>query len=143
MFDMVSGMFCFVTATVSFLYGTRICWVCGKRCSFDVDPTEKKQILKANIPGGFAVYLFGFIVVFSAILNGPLTIATTSLISSLLLSHFVVSMAMPALRRNPSYAKDLLRKAAITNSNKSGADINHRKENSKQEYYGRDKHVKI
>ena len=45
MFDMVSGMFCFVTATVSFLYGTRICWVCGKRCSFDVDPTEKTKFI--------------------------------------------------------------------------------------------------
>ncbi len=102
MFDMVSGMFCFVTATVSFLYGTRICWVCGKRCSFDVDPTEKRQILKANIPSGFAVYLFGFLVVFSSVLNGGLTVVITSLISALLLSHFVVSMAMPALKRNPS-----------------------------------------
>ena len=36
-----------------------------------------------------------------------------------------------------------MRKAALTNSNKSSADINHRKENSKQEYYGSDKHIKI
>jgi hypothetical protein len=102
MFDMVSGMFCFVTATVSFLYGTRICWVCGKECHFGVKPSEKKQIIKASMPSGFAVYSFGFFVVFSTILNGALTIATTSLISALLLSHFVISMAMPALRRNPS-----------------------------------------
>ena len=106
MFDMVSGMFCFLTATVSFLYGTRICWVCGKECKFDVDSAEKKQILKANIPGGFAVYSFGFFVVFSAVLNGALTIVITSLISALLLSHFVISMAMPALKRNPSSYTD-------------------------------------
>jgi len=99
---MVRGMFCFVTATVSFLYGTSICWVCGKRRSFDVDPAEKRQILKINIPGGFAVYSFGFIVVFSAVLNGVLTVVITSLITALLISHFEVSMAMPALKRNPS-----------------------------------------
>jgi len=102
MFDMVSGMFCFVTATVSFLYGTRICWVCGKRCSFVVAPAEKKQSLKATIPRGVVVYSFGFIVVFSAVLNGVLTVVITSLITALLISHFVVSMAMPALKKNPS-----------------------------------------
>ena len=106
MFHMLSGMFCFVTATVSFLYGTRICWICGKKCNFDVDPAEKKQILKANIPGGFAVYSFGFIVVFSAVLNGALTVVITSLVSAFLLSHFVISMAMPALKRNPSSYTD-------------------------------------
>ena len=56
MIHMVSGMFCFVTATVSFLYGTRILWVCGKKCNFVVAPAEKKQSLKATIPGGFVVY---------------------------------------------------------------------------------------
>jgi hypothetical protein len=101
MFDMVRGMFCFVTATVSFLYGTRICWVCGKRCSFDLGPAEKRQILKANISGVFAVYSFGFIVVFN-VLNGVLTVVITSLITALLISHFEVSMALPALKRNPS-----------------------------------------
>jgi hypothetical protein len=102
MFDMVSGIFCFVTATVSFLYGTRICWTCGKKCNFEVAPAEKMQSIKATIPGGFAVYFFGFLVVFSEVLNGTLTIVITSLISALLLSHFVISMAMPELKRNPS-----------------------------------------
>jgi len=102
MFHMLSGMFCFVTATVSFLYGTRICWICGKNCNFDVAPAKKIQILQANLLGGFAVYSFGFIVAFSVILNGALTIVITSLVSSLLLSHFVISMAMPALKRDPS-----------------------------------------
>ena len=102
MFDMVIGMFCFVTATVSFLYGTRICWICGKECNFSIAPAEKKQILKATMPGGFAVYFFGFLVVFSEALNGTLAIVITSLISALLLSHFVISMAMPELKRNPS-----------------------------------------
>jgi hypothetical protein len=102
MFDMVSEMFCFVTATVSFLYGTRICWICGKKCNFGVAPAEKKQSLKATIPGGFVIYFFGFLVVLNEGLSGTLTIFITSLISALLLSHFVISMAMPELKRNPS-----------------------------------------
>lgn len=106
MFHMLSGMFCFVTATVSFLYGTRICWVCGKKCNFDLAPAERIKTLKANFPGAFVVYAFGFVVAFSTILNGTLTILITSLISALLLSHFVISMAMPALKRNPSSQKD-------------------------------------
>jgi hypothetical protein len=106
MLDMVSGMFCFVTVAVSFLYGTRICWVCGKQCSFEIAPVEKKQILKANMPGGFAVYFFGFLVLFSNALNGQLKIFILSITSALLLSHFVVSMAMPVLKRNPSRHTD-------------------------------------
>ena len=106
MFDMVSGMFCFVTVTVSFLYGTRICWICGKECNFKVAPAEKKRILRANMPSGFAVYLFGFLVIFTMVLNGTITIVITSLISAFLLSHFVISMAMPALKRDPSSHTD-------------------------------------
>ena len=83
MIHMVSGMFCFVTATVSFLYGTRICWVCGKECNFNVTPAEKKRILKSNIPGGFTVYLIGFFIVFSTVLNGALTIVITSLVDKI------------------------------------------------------------
>ena len=106
MFDMLSGMFCFVTATVSFLYGTRICWMCGKKCNPAVSPVEKKQILKANMPGGFTVYFFGFVVFFSNALNGQFTIFILSMTSALVLSHLVISMAMPELKRNPSSYTD-------------------------------------
>jgi len=58
------------------------------------------------MPGGFAVYLFGFLVVFTTILNGITTIVITSLISAFLLSHFVISMAMPSLKRDPSSHTD-------------------------------------
>lgn len=102
MIDMLGGMFSFVTAVVCFLYGTRLCWVCGKECNFERDPAEKRERLKANMPGGFIVYLFGFLVVFSTILNGTLSVVITSLVSALLLSHFVISMAMPALKRPPT-----------------------------------------
>ena len=101
MFDMVSGMFCFITMAISFLYGTRVCWGCGKDCGFNVDPIEKKQILKQRIPAGFVIYSFGFFVLFSFIFDGVLPIMVWSLTSALILSHFVVSMSMPGLKRNP------------------------------------------
>jgi len=106
MFNMLSAMFCFVTATVSFLYGTRICWVCGKKCNFDLAPAEKIKTLKANFPGAFIIYSFGFVIAFNTILDGAFTILITSLISALLLSHFVISMAMPAFKRDPSNHAD-------------------------------------
>lgn len=102
MFDMVSAMFCFITTVMSFLYGTRVCWVCGKDCSFGVAPVEKKQILKARMPTGFAIYAFGFFVLFSFILDGAVAVTVSSLTSALILSHFVVSMAMPVFKRPPS-----------------------------------------
>lgn len=102
MFNVVSGMFCFITVVVSFLYGTRVCWICGHDCSFDVDPAKRKQILKQRIPAGFAIYAFGFFVLFSFLFDGAIVVAVAALTSSLILSHFVVSMAMPLFRRNPS-----------------------------------------
>jgi hypothetical protein len=102
MLDMVSAMLCFVTVAVSFVYGTRVCWVCGKDCSFKVEPVEKKQILKGRMPAGLAIYAFGFFVLFSFILDGTIAVTVSSLTSALLLSHFVVSMAMPAFKSPPS-----------------------------------------
>jgi amino acid transporter len=101
MFDALSGMFCFVTATVSFLYGTRIAWVCGKRCHFKEEPHTRKQLLSESIPAASAVYFFGFVIVFSLFLDGFLTVFIPSITSAILLAHLVVTMAMPVLKRKP------------------------------------------
>ncbi len=95
-------MFCFITVVVSFLYGTRVCWGCGKDCSFKVEPVYRKQILKQRIPAGFAIYAFGFFVLFTFLFDGAATITVSALTSSVILTHFVVSMAMPAFKRNQS-----------------------------------------
>ena len=102
MFAMVSKLFCFVTISVSFLYATRICWVCGKMCTFNIAPSERKNLLKVNIPAGFAFYAFGFFVIFNWAMDGALTISVMALTSALIVSHFVVSMAMPTLKRPSS-----------------------------------------
>jgi len=102
MFEALSGIFCFVTAAVSLIYGTRIAWVCGKRCNFKADPKDKKLLLFESIPSATAVYFFGFVVGFSYFMNGFLTVFLFSITSAIILAHMVVTMAMPELKRKSS-----------------------------------------
>jgi len=102
MFEAMSGMVCFVTVMVSMLYGTRISWICGKKCAFKEQPEVKRKTVTESVPAAIAVYFFGFIVLFSYFLNGFIVITVSSITSAVILSTMVVSMAMPELRRNPS-----------------------------------------
>lgn len=102
MFDALRGMACFVTISVSLIYGTRIAWVCGKRCHFMEEPARKKQTLSESIPAATLIYFFGFLVIFNLFLSGFVTILVTSLTSAILLSGMVVTMAMPELKRRPT-----------------------------------------
>ena len=105
--DIITGLFRFVIASVSFLYGTRICWGCGRACNAEVMPSEKKQIIKSRMPIGFAVYSFSFLIVFGTILDGGVTIITISLITALVLSQFMISVTMPNLRqKRPTPTKE-------------------------------------
>lgn len=102
MFEVMSGMLCFVTAMVSLLYGSRISWICGKKCAFKEQPEIKKQTLIESVPAAIAVYFFGFVVLFSYFINGVIVIVVSSITSAIILAIMVVSMAMPELRRRPS-----------------------------------------
>lgn len=101
MFEALRGIACFVTATVSFIYGTRIAWACGKKCNFQENPEEKKHAIAESLPAAALVYLFGFLIVFSLSINGFVTIVVSSLTSAILLAGMVVTMAMPELKRRP------------------------------------------
>ncbi len=101
MFEALKGIACFVTAAVSFLYGTRIAWICGKKCNFKEQPENKIQALLESLPAVTIIYTFGFLITFSLFLDGFLTIFVSSITSAILLSHLVVSMAMPELKRKP------------------------------------------
>jgi hypothetical protein len=83
------------------IYGTRIAWVCGRKCRFQEDPSDKKMLLFGNLPAATAVYFFGFIIVFTHFATGLITIFFFSITSAILLAHAVVSMAMPELKRQP------------------------------------------
>ena len=100
MVDLLGGMFCFVTISASLIYGTRIAWVCGKKCNFKEAPENKIHSISQCIPAAALVYLFGFLIFFSCLTDGILKIIILALTSSILLTVFVVSMAMPELKRN-------------------------------------------
>ncbi len=102
MFEALRGMACFVTISVSLIYGTRIAWVCGKKCNFKEDPENKKQSLSESIPAATLIYFFGFLVIFNLCISGFVTILVTSLTSAILLTGTVVTMAMPELKRRPT-----------------------------------------
>ena len=101
MFDALKGIACFVTAVVSFLYGTRIAWACGKKCQFNEKPENRFHALSESIPAAAVVYFFGFVILFNLFIDGFLAILVSALTSSILLSGFVVSMTMPELKRKP------------------------------------------
>jgi hypothetical protein len=102
MFDALKDIMCFVTAFVCFLYGTRIAWVCGKKCQFSQKPEIRYQSLFSNIPAAAMIYFFGFLIAFSYCFDAFLAKLVFSVTSAVLLSNLVVSMAMPELRRKPS-----------------------------------------
>jgi len=102
MFEAMSGMVCFVTVIVSLLYGSRISWICGKKCAFKEQPEIKRKTVIESVPSAIAVYFFGFLVLFSYFTNGFTVIIVSSITSAIILATLVVSMAMPELRRNPS-----------------------------------------
>ena len=102
MLDMLSGMFCVVTAAVSLIYGTRIAWMAGKKCDFKQLPENRMQAVCRSLPAASLVYLFGFLIFFSCLTDGVLTVMVLALTSAVLLAVFVVSMAMPVLKRKRS-----------------------------------------
>lgn len=107
MIEILCGLISFVTATVSFLYGTRIAWVCGKKCKFQESPADRKQLILMSIPAATAVYLFGFLIVFISIFDGFVTVLMPALTSAILLSLLMVSMPMPELRRKPQATQEI------------------------------------
>ena len=89
----------FVTGFVCFLYGTRLCWECGKTCHFGEEPTAKKKKLKSYLPAATGLFLFGFMLIFGMYSESFLSQYIYSLTSAVLLSHFLVSMFMPSFKR--------------------------------------------
>ena len=102
MYEAMSGIACFVTVTVSLLYGTRISWLCGKKCAFREKPEIKRQTLNESVPAAMVVYFFGFVVLFNCLMDGFMVVLVSSITSAMILATLVVAMAMPELRRNPS-----------------------------------------
>lgn len=102
MFEAFGSVIAFVTVFVCFLYGARMAWHYGKKCDYREKPEEKKQILIGIFPAVTAINFFGFVALFILFTKGVATIILYSLISAVLLSCMVVTMAIPELKRRPT-----------------------------------------
>ena len=95
-----------VTVGVSFLYGAKIAWHYGRKCTSAEAPENKKQIILGITPAVTAIYFFGFVILFNLVVDGFWTIALYALISSILLAGMTITMAMPELKRPQVADKD-------------------------------------
>jgi hypothetical protein len=99
----------FVTAFVSFLYGTRIAVSCGSSCNSRKTPEERIAKIKEFMPGATFLYFFGFAITsnyFYAVIFGgqpeelgSLAIISMSLVNGFLAASAVAWLAMPKRRR--------------------------------------------
>lgn len=104
----LTDLILFVTAFVSFLYGTRIAWHCGKNCNSRKSPEERMEKMKEYLPISTLIYFFGFTITskYSYELlfrsdptdSGTLGIIFLSLINALVASCAVGWFAMPKRR---------------------------------------------
>ena len=100
MIEIWIGVISFVTGFVSFVYGTRLCWECGKTCHFGEEPTIKRKKLRFYLPAATGFFLFGFMLIFGIYTEGLLPRYIYALTSAVLLSHFLVSWFMPSFKRD-------------------------------------------
>jgi len=99
----------FVTAFVSFVYGTRIAWACGKNCNSRKNSDERIEKMKEYLTISTLIYFFGLIItskyLYKFLLRneptdaGTISIIFMSLINALLLSSAVGWLAIPKRRR--------------------------------------------
>jgi len=108
MVDALTDIILFVTAFVSFSYGTRVAWSCGKNCNSRRTPEQRTESMKALLPAATLIYFFGFAITanytFRWVLGsrpeelGFLAIVVMSLINAFLLSAAMAWLAMPKSR---------------------------------------------
>jgi len=103
MYEMLAGLICFVTMSVSLIFGTRITWHYGRKCQFRELAGDRKQILRGIFPVAVLIYSLGFISLFSLIFDGFGTILLYAFTSAVVLTAMVFSIAMPEMTRRPAH----------------------------------------
>ena len=103
MYDMLAGLICFVTMSVSLIFGTRITWHYGKKCQFWETVEDRKHILRGIFPVAVLIYSLGFISLFSLLFEGFGTILLYAFISAVVLTVMMFSIAMPEMTRRPPH----------------------------------------
>ena len=90
MIDALAEIVCFVTVSVSFVYGTLLGLFSGEKFYYKRKHKIDSQILRGSYPLCLAMFCFGFVIIYSRFFKDHVTIFIAALASALVLSQIVV-----------------------------------------------------
>lgn len=81
---------CFVTVTISFIYGTLLGLFSGKKFYYKRKYRVDSRILRASYPLCLLMFCFGFVIIYSYFFVDRLTLFIAAFASALVLAQMVV-----------------------------------------------------
>jgi ABC-type dipeptide/oligopeptide/nickel transport system permease subunit len=90
MIEVLGEIVCFVTVSVSFVYGTLLGLFSGEKFYYKRKHKIDSQILRGSYPLCLAIFCFGFVIIYSHFFKDNVTILIVALASSLFLAQIVV-----------------------------------------------------
>lgn len=88
--EALGEIICFVTVTVSFIYGTLLGLFSGEKFYYKRRYRVDSRILRASYPLCLLMFTFGFVILYSHIFNDHVTILSAALASALVVAQMVV-----------------------------------------------------
>ena len=90
MIEALTEIVCFVTVSVSFIYGTLLGLFSGEKFYYKRKYRVDSQLLRTSYPLCLAMFCFGFVIIYSHFFKDKETIFITALASALVLAQIVV-----------------------------------------------------
>jgi ABC-type dipeptide/oligopeptide/nickel transport system permease subunit len=90
MIEVLGEIVCFVTVSVSFVYGTLLGLFSGEKFYYKRKHKIDSQILRGSYPLCLAIFCFGFVIIYSHFFKDNVTILIAALASALVLAQIVV-----------------------------------------------------
>jgi ABC-type dipeptide/oligopeptide/nickel transport system permease subunit len=90
MIEVLGKVVCFVTVSVSFIYGTLLGLFSGEKFYYKRKYKIDSQILRGSYPLCLAMFCFGFVILYSHFFEDHVTIFIAAFASALVLSQIVV-----------------------------------------------------
>ncbi len=90
MIEILGEIVCFVTVSVSFVYGTLLGLFSGEKFYYKRKHKIDSQILRGSYPLCLAIFCFGFVIIYSHFFKDNVTILIAALASALVLAQIVV-----------------------------------------------------
>jgi ABC-type dipeptide/oligopeptide/nickel transport system permease subunit len=90
MIEALGEIVCFVTVSVSFIYGTLLGLFSGEKFYYKRKHRVDSRILRGSYPLCLAIFCFGFVIIYSHFFKDHVTVFIAALASALVLSQIVV-----------------------------------------------------